>query len=239
MNIVFEPIIYSKIQRPSGAIVAALQSCGVATVVEAMGPVIGPQQTMVDTMVRRTTKACIAGPAVTAACTLADNLMMHAALQLAKAGDVIVVEAGRSLGAQWGELVAQAALSKGITAAVIDGPARDIDAIEALGFPVWSTIVSPLGAAKHGLGYVNCPVSCGGVSVVPGDVVVADGDGVVVVPWKSLEEILEAAQARKIREEDTKKKASEGILPGDLSGFYDYLNTSGIRTIETAWRNGE
>lgn len=232
---VFEPIIYTEIERPSPVLVAGLQSCGVATVVEAMGPFVGPQQTMADSMLRRTTKACVAGPAVTAACTLADNLMMHAALRLAKEGDVIVVEAGHSLGAQWGELVTRAAMSRGLMAAVIDGPVRDVDAIEDLGFPVWSTIVSPLGASKHGLGGVNCPASCGGVAVEPGDIIVADGDGVVVVPRNSVEEIVRAAEARKIREDETRSKADAKILPGDLSGFYSFLDASGIRTVDSVW----
>jgi 4-hydroxy-4-methyl-2-oxoglutarate aldolase len=230
-----EPVIHEGIHRTPTELVQVLQGAGTATVVESMGPVVGPAQTMGPAMVRRTTRARVAGPAITAASGYADNLMMHAALRVARAGDVMVVTAHGSPGAQWGELVAHAAMSKGIAAVVIEGAVRDVDDIDQLGFPVWSTAVAAPGARKEVLGWVNRPVSCAGVRVEPGDIIVADGDGVVVVPRRMVPEVVAAAEQRLERERGIRSAARAGRLPGELTGSYERLDASGIRVVPEPW----
>jgi 4-hydroxy-4-methyl-2-oxoglutarate aldolase len=228
-------VIHTQIHRIDPELITTLARCGVATVAEAMGPVLGIEQTMAERMYRRTTRMGIAGPAITAANGLSDNLMMHAALRVADEGDVLVISCGSSPGAQWGELVAHAAAARGIAGAVMDGAVRDVDAIEALGFPVWASAVAPLGARKEVLGWVNRPTVCGGVRVDPGDIVVADGDGVVVVPRRQVDSVVAAAVERAEREERTREAARQGQLPGDLSGLYERLDASGIEVIDSPW----
>ena len=205
------------------SIISRFQEAGVATVVEALGVPRGFQQTMAESMVRRTTKRCIAGQAVTAANGLADNLMMHVALELAERDQVLVVSGAGPFGAVWGELVAVGAATKGLAGAVIDGSIRDVDGIERLGFAVWSTAVRPFGASKRASGSVNLPVSCGGVHVCPGDVVVADGDGVVVVPQGLVTETVEAAGRRSLREVPIREAALGGVMPGSFTGHIEGL----------------
>jgi 4-hydroxy-4-methyl-2-oxoglutarate aldolase len=177
----------------------------------------------------------VAGQAVTAATGLSDNLMMHAALRVAQAGDVLVVACNGSLGAQCGDLVATAAKTRGLAAIVTDGAVRDVDAIEDIGFPVWAHVVAPHGARKDVPGWVNRPVTCSGVHVCPGDVVIGDGDGVVVVPMGRAPEVLEAGQRRAQQEDRSRRAIADGALPGDLSGIYEHLDGVGIVIIESAW----
>ena len=204
-----------------GAIISRFREAGVATVVEALGVPRGFQQTMAEAMVRRTTDRCIAGQAVTAANGLADNLMMHVALEVAERGHVLVLSGSGPYGAVWGEMVAVGAASKGVAGAVIDGSTRDVDAIERLGFPVWSTAVRPFGATKRVSGSVNRSVTCAGVRVSPGDLIVADGDGVVVVPQESVAETLEATELRLRREVLIREAALDGIMPGTFTGHIE------------------
>lgn len=204
-----------------GAIISRFQKAGVATVVEALGVPTGFQQTMTEAMVRRTTERGIAGQAVTAANGLADNLMMHVALEIAERGQVLVLSGSGPLGAVWGEMVALGAATKGLAGVVIEGSTRDVDAIEQLGFPVWSTSVRPLGASKRASGSVNLPVTCAGVRVSPGDLIVADGDGVVVVPQEAVAETLEATERRLQRELLIREAAAGGTMPGTFTGHID------------------
>lgn len=231
----FEPSIHKAIPRLAAELVADLTRCGVATVVEALGPVLGPQQTMDPRIKRRSTRRTVGGQAITAANGLADNMMMHAALRFALAGDVVVVACAGSPGAQWGELVTRAAIFHKLAAVVTDGSVRDIDEIHSLGFPTWAAAVRPLGARKDVPGWVNRPVNCGGVSVAPGDVIIADGDGVVVVPHALASETLRRAQARVERENATREAAASGRLPGELSGVYAHLNELKIATADEPW----
>lgn len=224
------PTVYRSIPTLSVEVVEGLKMCGVAAITDTLGIVSAPQQMMHPEMVRRTTRCSVAGQAVTVAGAMADNLTLHAALRVASPGTVLVITAGGAPGAQWGDLVAHAASSRGVAAVVVDGACRDIDAIETLGFPVWSTMVNPLTARKDVVGWVNMPVTCAGVYVRPGDIVVADGDGVVVVAHDSAEDLLRAAKDRVEEEARTREKASQGVLPGDVSGLYERLDQN--RTIQ-------
>ena len=134
----------------------------------------------------------LAGPAVTVRCRPADNLMVHKALALAEPGDIVVVDTcGNTTSAVIGELMASTAHAKGLGGIVVDGAIRDVEAITRLGLPAFSRSVSPGGCDKDGPGEVNVPISCGGVVVMPGDLVVGDRDGVAVVPRGEAEAVLE------------------------------------------------
>lgn len=188
-----------------------LRGLDVATVHEAAGrtgeldPRIRPIQTGVT----------IAGPAVTAHCHPGDNLAIHRALLVAEPGAVLVVAAGGHLAGYWGELLAVAAQHRGVVGLVIDGGCRDTAALRRRGFPVWSAGVSVRGTVKAVRGGVNGPIVAGGVAVRPGDYVLADDDGAIVVPVERIDDVLTAAEERMRRE----------------AGFLDAL-AAGASTIE-------
>ncbi len=140
------------------------------------------------------------GPAFTARCEPGDNLAIHHAVAAAPAGAVLVVDAGQDLFGSWGEILTVAAQARGIVGLVIDGGIRDALAIERLAFPVFSRGFSVRGTTKRSLGAVNSPIDCGGVRVAPGDLVVGDEDGVVVVPAAAVSSVADAAARRVARE---------------------------------------
>lgn len=163
--------------------------------------------------------ARIAGPAVTAHVAPGDNLMMHRALVLAQPGDVLVVVSDApTSGAQWGDMATRYALLKGLAGVVVQGCVRDTDLVEALGMPVWATHVHPVHPDKSGHGRVNTPVVCDGVLVNPGDLVVADGDGVVVVSRHDAPQVVDAAMARMRREDEMARRIEEGASCWELAG---------------------
>jgi 4-hydroxy-4-methyl-2-oxoglutarate aldolase len=210
--------VYLKVNRVAPDIVAQAREVTVADVHEAMGPP-GRAALMSHRMRARQDGKKIAGPAVTAFCWPGDNLMMHRALYLAQPGDVLVVVCqAESSGAQWGDMATRYALQKGLAGVVVQGAARDVDQVRALGFPVWSTHVSPIHPDKSGHGFVNAPVVCEGVNVSPGDLVVADGDGVIVVPRREAARVVAGAQAKMRKEDETAEKIRGGAAVWDLSG---------------------
>lgn len=137
------------------------------------------------------TRLPVCGLAVTVSCRPADNLMVHKAMQVAEPGDIIVVNTcGNVTSAVFGELMGTAATAKGLGGIVVDGAIRDVDALARLALPSFSRTVSAGGCDKDGPGEVNVPISCGGTVVMPGDIVVGDADGVVVVPRESAADVL-------------------------------------------------
>lgn len=153
----------------------------------------------------------IAGTAFTVKTHPSDNLMVHKALDLAEPGDVIVVEAGGDLThAILGELMCSYARWRGIAGIVVDGAVRDGAAIRKMGYPVFARGRAPRGPYKEGPGEINVPVSCGGASISPGDLIVGDGDGAVVVPRESAAEVLEKATALQRQEEAITKEIAAG-----------------------------
>lgn len=178
----------------------------------------------------------IAGPAVTALCAPGDNLMMHRALSLARSGDVLVVSCpAETSGAQWGDMAARYALRLGLAGVVVQGAVRDTDTLRELGLPVWSTHVSPIHPDKRGHGSVNAPIICDGVRVCPGDMVLADGDGVVVVPRAIAEAAVSRAEARTAAEDRGAEVVRDGGMVWDLSGAAASYATLGIEEQDRAW----
>lgn len=135
------------------------------------------------------------GPAITVRVRPGDNLMVHKAIDIAQPGDVIVIDTGDcSTNAVWGELITRAAIKKGIAGAVIDGAIRDVKEIRELGFPLFAKYVVPSGCDKEGPGEINEPINCGGVVVCPGDIIVGDENGIVVIPPYLVVEVLKNAK---------------------------------------------
>ena len=227
--------VFNKVNRTAPEIVAQARDVTVADIHESMGPP-GRAQLMSARMrpIREGQK--IAGPAVTAFCWPGDNLMMHRALYLAQPGDVLVVVCQAELsGAQWGDLATRYALKKGLAGVVVQGCARDVDQVRELGFPVWATHIHPIHPDKNGHGYVNTPVVCEGVNVCPGDLIVADGDGVIAVPRKDAARVIAAAHAKMRKEDEAAEKVRGGAAVWDLSGAAAIYARMDIEEIDAAY----
>ncbi len=159
----------------------------------------------------------MAGSAFTVQTYRADNLALHVALDMAREGDILVVDAGSIPDTGlWGGLMTRMALCKKLGGIVIDGGVRDSQYLIELGFPVFAGAVSPQGGFKASPGSINVPISCGGVSVSPGDLIAGDADGVVVVPASHVEEILQKAQAIQKKEEELEERIKKGEKLFDL-----------------------
>ena len=166
----------------------------------------------------------LCGQALTVRCQPADNLTLHAAIALAQPGDVIVADVGGYQDAgHWGEITTVAAQVRGVAGLVINGGVRDIAAIRARGFPVFAAAVCMQATVKRTLGQINQPIHCGGVPVMPGDLVLGDDDGVVVVPQAQVEAVLAAARAKAEAEADVMRRLGEGELTLDILGFRSVL----------------
>lgn len=231
-----DAVIYTEIPRSDPALIAEAAACGIADLHEALGAV-GGRMLLMSPRMRPTDRSLrIAGPAVTALNYPGDNLMMHQALYLAQQGDVLVfTNGGGTQGALWGELAATQAKLKGVAGLVADGGIRDVAEIEAMGFAAWSTAISPVHPEKRGPGAVNIPLVCDGVLVNPGDIVVADADGVLVVPREHLELAVSGARKRRAKEEDIRKGLNEGKPLFELLGMQKAVEASGAIVRNSSW----
>jgi RraA family protein len=181
----------------------------------------GPQLRPIHTRVVN-----IAGPALTVRVRPGDNLMMHHALDIAEKGDVMVVDAGGDLTtAIMGEIMVAIAMSKGVEAIIINGAIRDRDEIRSMGLPVWAAGVTHRGPYKTGPGEVNTPISLGGMVIAPGDLIIADGDGVLAVPFDETAGLLEAGRAKHAAEQTELAAIAEGR--NDRSWVASALKASG------------
>lgn len=162
----------------------------------------------------------LAGQARTVTSMAGDNGIIHAAIPHMRAGEVLVVDAARVDDvAVWGEIMTRSAMQRGVAGLVLDGAVRDVEAIRELGFPVYCRAVVPRGPHKGFGGTIDAPVACGGVSVVPGDLIVGDDDGVAVVPLAEVERVLAAAQAARAREAETIAKIEGGMTSAEILGI--------------------
>ena len=165
-----------------------------------------------------TMKVC--GPAYTVKTMPGDNMLLHRAYAYAKPGDVIIANcAGFYEAGYWGDLMSLGAKTKGINGLVIDGCVRDADDIEAMGFPVFSRGLCILGTSNHGDGFLNEPIIIGGVLINPGDIIIGDRDGVVVVPQNRIKEAIEKSAAREAKEENVRKQLREGKTSIQIYGW--------------------
>jgi 4-hydroxy-4-methyl-2-oxoglutarate aldolase len=224
-------VVVTEIERPDPTVVAGLAAAGVATVHEAarrtglVGPQIRPIQQGV----------AIAGPAVTVSSQPGDNLMIHAAVEQCRAGDLLVVTTtSPSLDGLFGELFATALQRRGVRGLVTTTGVRDVGDLRAMGFPAWSAAVSAQGSVKATAGAVNVPIVIGGQLVRPGDAVLADDDGVVMVPRTLVGEVVAAAQAREDKEAAARRAFRDGELGLDRYGLRATLADLGVEYITAA-----
>jgi 4-hydroxy-4-methyl-2-oxoglutarate aldolase len=222
-------VVVRDFPRPDRRILAALAELGVSTVHEAdhrrgaLAPAVRPIQA----------GARIAGAAVTVSCPPGDNLMIHAAVETCRPGDVLVVTTtSPSTDGMLGELLATSLRSRGVTGVVIDAGVRDVAQLRAMHFAVWARAISPQGTVKASAGSVNVPVVCAGQPVHPGDAVVADDDGVVVVPRHRAAEVLDAARARDAGEAGKRGRLAAGELGVDMYGLRDLLAGLGVTYLD-------
>src|SRR3984885_12379384 len=201
--------VVRNIKRADADVVRTLGELGVATVHEAQGrtglmkPYMRP--------IYPSAKA--AGPAVTVLCQSGDNLMIHAAIEVCQPGDILVVTTSSdSTDGMFGDLLATSLVAHGVLGLVIDAGVRDVSELTAMDFPVWSKAIHAQGTVKATAGSVNIPIVCAGAAIQPGDVIVADMDGVVVVPREKAGEVAKASQARVAKEEKNRK----GLRAGEL-----------------------
>ncbi len=217
------------VNRPSPSVVDSFRDLSVATVHEAQGRV-----GLLDPALRPIYPgAFLHGTAVTVSVPPADNWMVHVALELCKPGDVLMVApTSPSDAGYFGELLATAAAARGVRGLVIDAGCRDIAALSRLGFPVWARHISARGTVKETLGTVNIPIVCSGQLVTPGDVIVADDDGVVVVAAEFAESVAEQSRARDSKEAASRARYASGELSLDVSSMRERLAERGLRYVD-------
>lgn len=211
--------ILQNITRPESSLIEQFKNLDVSTVYEAQG-----QKGLLREYMRplkQGQKVC--GPAVTVICPAGDNLMIHAAIEQCQPGDVLVIATiGESVAGMIGELIVMALKERGVQGVIIDAGARDVSEIRQLNFPVWSKAIHSQGTTKIKGGWVNAPAVCAGVKVHPGDLILADDDGIVAVKRVEIETVLQLSRNRMQKEGETKEK----ILSGELSlDFYNLRET--------------
>jgi 4-hydroxy-4-methyl-2-oxoglutarate aldolase len=217
------------IHRADAGVIETLGKLGVATVHEAQGR-IGLMQPYMRPVWRG---ARIAGSAVTALCHPGDNWMIHVAAEMLRPGDILVVAcSSENSDGAFGELLATSVKARGAKGVILDVGCRDAAEISEMKFPVWSRAISAKGTVKASVGSVNVPVVCAGMQVKPGDVVVADDDGVVVVDRKQAAEIARLGQEREKKEAGSRARLQKGELGLDIYGMRRKLEEQGLKYID-------
>jgi 4-hydroxy-4-methyl-2-oxoglutarate aldolase len=218
-------VVVRNIQRADAAVVKRLGALGVATVHEAYGrfglmkPYLRPAWAGGEA----------AGTAVTVLAHPGDNWMIHVAVEQCRPGDILVVGCtADNTDGMFGDLLATSLQARGVTGLVIDAGCRDVKSLREMGFPVWSRAISAKGTVKATLGAVNVPVVCAGINVEPGDAVIADDDGVVVVAKKHAAEVAAKGEKRHADEEGKRKQLASGALGLDMYNMREPLAKAGL-----------
>jgi 4-hydroxy-4-methyl-2-oxoglutarate aldolase len=221
--------VVRSIDRAETKVIDALRDAGVATVHEAAGRIglLGPA------IQARQVGAAVAGSAITVSCPPGDNLMIHAAVEVCRPGDVLVVTTtSPSTDGMFGDLLATSLMARGVIGLVSDAGVRDIATLREIGFPVWSRAVHAQGTVKASPGSVNVPVVAAGQIVRPGDIVVADDDGVLALPASRGAEVADAAAKRLANEATKRETLAAGTLGVDLYGLRTLLAELGVEYVD-------
>jgi 4-hydroxy-4-methyl-2-oxoglutarate aldolase len=226
-----KPTIVRHLRRADAEVVRTLGQHGVATVHEAqarsglMRPYMRPIYP----------SARAAGSALTVLCAPGDNLMIHAAIEVCQPGDILVVSTtSESTDGMFGELLAVSARAHGVVGLIIDAGVRDVADLTKMEFPVWSKAVSAQGTVKATAGSVNVPIVAAGALVNPGDVIVADVDGVVIVPRERASEVVRLGEERLVKEEKSRQRLRNGELGLDFYGLRAKLTELGAQWVDEA-----
>ena len=221
-----KPIVITKYDRPPAEVTRGLEEAGVSTIHEAQGRkgLLAPYMRPIYA------GALVAGSAVTVSLPPGDNLMIHVAVEVCKPGDIlIVVPTSYCTDGYFGELLATSLVARGVKGLVIEAGCRDIRALAEMKFPVWSRAVSAQGTVKASPGSVNIPVVCAGAQISPGDVVVGDDDGVVVVKRDEAADVWKAAGQRIAKENATRERLASGESGLDIYGWRQKVAALGLR----------
>lgn len=224
-----KPTIVRRIARAEADVIGALGGQGVATVHEAQGRtgLMRPYMRPIYPAAR------VSGSALTISCHPGDNLMIHAAIDVCQPGDVLVVTTtSESTDGMFGELLGVSARAHGISGLVIDAGVRDVADCTTMDFPVWSRAISAQGTVKNTPGSINIPVVCAGVTIHPGDVIVADVDGVVVVPRQEAADVAKLGADRVAKEQKTRERLRSGELGLDFYGLRAKLAELGVQYVD-------
>ena len=227
-------VVVRNIKRTESDIVKRLGALGVATAHEAYGrfglmkPYLRPVWSGAEA----------AGTAVTVLAQPGDNWMIHVAVEQCQPGDILVVGCTTdNTDGMFGDLLATSLMARGVKGLVIDAGVRDAKALREMGFPVWSKAISAKGTVKATLGAVNVPVVCGGINVVPGDAVIADDDGVVVIGRKDAAEVVAKGEKRVADEDGKRKQLAAGVLGLDMYKMREPLAKAGLVYVDELKEN--